>query len=493
MSTLTPIVVVRVDDREIAQEDLRAIRSVKLVLAERKADTGQIVFSDPDSRIYDSRTYRKGARLVLTMGWTNALEIRGPYVVKGYKPLYPEDGDPTLTVDFQDESHSMNRRQRRRRFADLTPAQIIEQIADEHELGFDIESPENVRFTDDFPLIQANATDARLMQQLAERYGYVWGVEGGTLYFRRPVDLEALQQQSEVPVLSYRINDWSLKSFAPEIKFQSGRRRRGARQTAGNVDLTRGTSEDNGIFEVLRAGREEIEGALPRLAEVVRGARGQDTDDDEPNTTPGRSTDAQDDVEDQREERARGRQRVDRVRTEVGEEEFPDRAERDDEPEENEESEPGDESGAATPQTEGEARRRAAGRSARASEIVEGIAVPSIASMRWRPQAAVVLAGIGERNSGRYRVAEVTHTVTKEGVFTTSLRVKKQVFRPSAADTAQIAQASDRGTTAVDAASGRSSADGPPPPTTEAEERYRIDTVRTRATRRRRVDGQDVD
>jgi len=488
MSTLTPLVVVRVGDQEIAQEDIRALRQVKLTLAERKADTGSLTFRDPDARIFDSRTYRKGARITLTMGWANALEIRGPYVVKKQKPSFPENGDGTLTVEFQDESHSMNRRQRQRRFTNLTPSQILRQIAEEHDLGFEIEDPENVRFTDDFPLLQANATDARLIQQLAERYGYVWGVEGGNLYFRRPVDLEELDQQSDVPVLSYRINDWSLLSFAPEIKFNSGRRRRGARQTGGNVDLINGNSDDNGIFQVLRQGRENVGEALPQLGEVVRRLGGQDTDDDEPNEeSSARSTDAQDEPEERREERSRGRQRIDRVRSRVGQEEFEDRPESDDEVEENEESEPGDESGAATPDSEDEARRRAAGRSARASEIVEGTLALATASMRWRPQMAVVLAGVGERLSGRYRVVEVTHMIGDD--FKTSLKVKRQTFRPSRRDREQIAEASDE----QNAGGDTPSSDGQPPPTSEPEERYRIDRVRTRVGRRRTVDGQDVD
>ncbi len=479
MNTLTPIIVVRVDDLEITQEDIRAIKSVKLTMAEKKADTGSIIFRDPDIRIFDSRTYKKGADITLIMGWTHAMEIRGPYEVKKQKISFPESGEPELTVEFQDKSHSMNRRQRQRRFSGRTPSQIIQQIAEENELGYDIEDPNNVVFTDDFPLIQANQTDARLMQQLAERYGYVWGVEGGNLYFRRPVDLEALGQQSEVPVLSYRINDQSLKSFSPEMKFNRGRRRTGASTTSSNVDLANGTSQTNGIFQVLRSNRDNVASSLPQMAPVVRVLSGQDSDDDEPDTSSSSTTPTN--------ERQRGRQTVDRVRSLLGEEIFRNTPDTENQVNENEESEPGDESGAATPQTEDEARRRAAGRTVRSSEIVEGTAIPSIASMRWRPQMAVILAGVGERLSGRYRVAQVDQTVSE--TFTTSLKVTRQTFRPSTTDVQEIADASNN---EQQAGSETSSSTGQPSRTTQTEERYQIDRVRTRRGRRRVINGQET-
>lgn len=476
-NTLTPMVILQVNGEEIAQKDIRAIRSIKLTQHEKKADTGTIVFSDPDAEIFDSRTYRKGAKVVLIMGWSMALEARGPYYVKSQKIVFPEDGDAQLTVEFQDMSHIMNKRQQQRRFDHYRCAEVIQQIAEEHNLGYEIEEPQNVRFTDNAPLIQANVSNARLLQQLSERYGYVWGVEGETLYFRRPIDLEAIGQQAEVPVLSYRINDWSLMSFSPEIKFTGGRKRKGSQQTCGNVTFYDGDDEDHGIFKISGFGRNEISGALPQMREIIEARAGQDTDDDEPAATGSTNSTRNSGGEILR----RGRHSFDNIRTILGPERFPGNINVDNDT--NEESEPGDESNSATPDTQEEAERRQAGKAVRASEIVEGTAVPTIAGMRYRPQMAVILTGVGERLSGRFRIVEVTHTISD--VFKTVLKLKRQTFRPSAQDEEQISEAAER-----QLGTEQTSSEGPPPQTTVTHERVYASDITAKTGKRFTVNGE---
>jgi phage protein D len=462
MSIRTPLVIIQVDGVDLTPDEIRKVLRVSIKLHEKKASTGELVFRDPDFHVLDSRRFSKGTEFFLIMGWTNEIEPMGPYVVKSYKPTFPGDGESKIVIKFQDKSHKMNRRQRRRRFSNTTPAQILQQIAEEHGLEYAIESVEGVRFTDDFPLIQANKTDARLIQMLARRYGYIWGVDNGVLYFRRPVDLDATGQQSEVKVLSYRINDWSLLSFDPEIKFTSGRRRRGARQTASNVDLLGGTSANNGIFSVSQI-RETISSVSPRLGEVVETLTGQDTDDDEP-TMVGvgvGGTVQTSDVQTERTNQGRGRRQerlrlVDRRRQILGRYIVEPSSEA--EENENEESEPGDESGAATPDNEQEANRRSAANVTRAAEIVEGSATPTIASMKYRAGDAVILAGVGDRLSGRYRIVEVDQVIAG-GTFQTKLRVKRQTFRPSATSQEQIAEATEQAGSGSD---GTSSTGTPP-------------------------------
>lgn len=487
MTTLvrTPIAIVKVGDRELSPEEVRTVLEVSITMHEKKADTGQIVFSDNDHRIFDSRLYSKGTQLTFIMGWTDALEPRGPYIVKSYKKTYPESSDSKFTVKFQDKSHKMNREQRQRRFANLSAAQIIRRIAKEHDLGYDIEEPTAQRFTDDFPLLQANQTDAALMQRLAQRYGFVWGIEGSTLYFRPPGDLEKMGQQSQVPVLSWRINDWSLKSFDPEVKFHSGRRRRGAAQRASNVDLMNGTEDDNGIFTIETA-RDGLEAVSPELGSLVTTLAGQEADDDEDAGAGSRqsSSDSQEDSSDQRVERRAPRRLVDDIRGELGR--LVEGPQKNVDEDKIAESEPGDESGLATPDNAEEAETQAAGRVARASEIVEATAIPTIANMKWRPSQAVIFAGLGDRLSGRYRVTEVTQRVSSDS-FKTSLKVKRREFRPSSESRRQISEATD--TAASDTVG---SSEGQPAPTTAEEEvRYVVDDVRGRILRPTRIGGQE--
>jgi phage protein D len=458
MTIRTPIVVIRIGGVDLYPEEIRKLLRVSLKLNERKADTGELVFRDHDFHVLDSRRFKKGTEFYLLLGWTNEIEPMGPYVVKSYKPSFPSDGESRLVVKFQDKSHKMNRKQRRRRFSNQRPDQIIQQIAEEHDLQYDIESIEGVRFTDDFSLIQANVTDARLMQTLARRYGYVWGVENGVLYFRRPVDLEVTGQQAEVKVLSYRINDWSLLSFDPEIKFTSGRRRKGATQTTSNVDLLNGTSKNNGIFSISQL-RETVSAISPRLGEVVETMSGQDNDDDEKQGYSTQTTDAQGEPRNQGQSRRPGTYfEFDEVTNAFTRGFIVRDTDAVAQNNENEESEPGNESGSATPDNEKEANKEAAAKVARASEIVEGTVVPSIASIRYRAGEAVILAGVGERLSGRYRIVEIDQMISGD-TFHTKLKVKRQTFRPSTSSQEQISKATQKSGSGSD---GTSSTGRPP-------------------------------
>jgi phage protein D len=481
MTVKSPIAVIRIDGEEINSETVRAIKKLSLTQRDRKADTGEIVFRDPDFELFDSRKFKKGTEFTILMGWTDDMEPRGPFIVKKYKMNFPDSGEAEFSVQFQDKSQRMNRRQRRRRFSGVVPHQIVRQIADDYGLSAEIESVDNEEFTEERPLLQANTTDGRLLQQLAERYGYVWGIEGNTLYFRRPVDRQQLGIQEEVPVLSYRINDYSLKSFSPEIKFNSGRRRRGARQRGSNIDLVNGTNENNGIFNVAQT-RESATDVVSNLREFLNVESGEDSDDDEPAATQSRATDTQSNTSNQRVERSAGRITVDSITQAFGRI-LPDTQQEQDE-NENEESEPGDESGAATPDNEQEANRRTSSRVVRASEIVEGKAVPTTASMKWKHSMAVIVAGVGERLSGRYKISEVTQTVSSSA-FETMLTVKRQTFRPSSSAQQRISEATD------EADQSENSAENQPSRTSREESRVAVDSVRQRFGRRIRVDGQE--
>lgn len=419
MSSRTPILLVLLEGTELDPTIQRLVKGVSITFRERKADTGTLTLSDPDGFLVDSNAFAKGREMAFSMGWTDELEFRGPYVIKSYEPDLPEDGEPKLVVKFQDKSHKMNKKQKRRRFDSLSAVQLLKKLAQENGLGYDLESIEGLRFTDDFPLIQANITDAALIQRLATRYGYVWGVEGNTLYFRRPADLATLNQQGEVRVLSYRTNDRSLMSFKPQIKFTSNRKRKGAKKGSSNLDLDVGK-----VFD-LESARETVS-KLPGIGKVVELLPGEETDDDEPSADSVSRTDTQAEAQDAGVERSQGRVAVNLA---TGVLDF--LSDTVEDIQENLETEPGDESGAATPASEEDARRRDAGKVVRASEIVTGTAIPRVASMRWRPGSAVVLAGCGERLSGQYRVKEVTQAIADQTSFQTSMQVERRTFRPS--------------------------------------------------------------
>lgn len=477
MSQRSPIAILYVQGEEVSSEVVRRILVVKVTMREKKATTGELVLRDPDAGLFDSKMFEKGHRLGFVMGWSDAMEPRGPFVVKSARPVFPEGGEPTLAVTFQDLSQKLNKKQKRRRFSDVSPAQIVKKIAQEHGLGYDIESIEGARFDDDKPIIQANQTDAAFLQRLADRYGYVWGVEGGTLYFRRPADLDQLGQQADLPVLSYRINDWSLRSFSPEVKQQSGRKRKGAAQTQSNVDLLSGKSF------TLDQIRKDIVTAVPALGELLQSLPGEENKSGEAVTDTGSPG-----VEKKREIGI-----LDSITGKIsfGFKNTPGEEAGDDP---DGESEPGSESGAATPDSEDEAKQRGAAKVLKASELVDATVELKIASMRWRPGNKLLIAGVGERLSGRYRAVEVTQEVSGTSTFKTSMKVQKRTFLPDTTAKARIATAEQeaaRGESPGDRSP--SSAVSSPEKTTPRQERVGVvDSIKgTTRVVTRMIDGQE--
>jgi len=484
MTVRAPIAVIRINDQEFSSDQIRKLKKVTYTQRDRKADTGELTFEDNDNFFIDSRILKKNKEFTLLLGWVNEMEPRGPFIVKSYKKTYPENGNSEFNVTFQDRSQRLNRQQRRSRRVNVYPHQIVQEIAETYGLSAEIESIDDVRFTEENPHIQSNQTDGRMLQQLAERYGYIWGIEGNTLYFRRPVDREQIGEQVEVPVLSYKCNDYSIKSFTPDIKSSSGRRRRASRQTGSNIDLLNGNNDNLGIFNFNQA-RETVAGSLPRLGEAIGISRGEQSDDTEPPANEQRVTDTQSNTQNQRQERS-GRFSVDNITQAFGR--LTSEIEND-ENNRNEESEPGNESATATPDNENEANRQAAGRVVRASEIVEGTVRLSVASMRWRPSMSVILAGLGTELSGRYIVKEVNQTVSVSDTFKTELKVRRQTFRASSQATQQIADATD--TSSSSNSGSNNSSEGQPQRTTQQEARVQVDAIRQRFSRTIRVNGQE--
>jgi hypothetical protein len=114
--------------------------------------------------------------------------------------------------------------------------------------------------------------------------------------------------------------------------------------------------------------------------------------------------------------------------------------------EENLESDIGDPSGTASAANSEEAQKKQAGKLIRASQTTEGTAVPTVASMYYRPRQAVILAGLGRRLSGKYEAIEVTQTLSGEGdTFVTSLKVMKRKFFPAPKDAKKISDTEGTG------------------------------------------------
>jgi len=455
MSIREPICMMWVGKRQLPQQLIRRLRRVTINFHEKKATAGEALFDDTDTFIMDSKMFRKGTRIALIMGWVHEFIPVGPFIVKSYGMQFPDSGDPKFSLKFQDPSHKMNKKQKKKRHLG-TPEMIIKKLALSHGLGYDIDTITGLEFTEDFPLIQANVSDAALMQRLAFRYGYVWGVEGQNLYFKKPADLEeeGVQEHDDVPVLSYRMNDFSLKSFMPDIKYSKGGKRKAKNELTESLDELGNEIEGSlGEFGKFLEGKaDDIKEISPELGDLMSSLSGQEPDDEFEEY--GESNDT---VQTQSVVIDSASGFVEKITNWVSQQGS-------DEP--NEESIPGSKSGAATPSTEEEAQRQAAGKIIAASEIITGKAIPTIASMRWRPRMGVILAGVGQRLSGKYRIKGALQEYTEDG-FRTELDVAKRTFYPGPKDKDKISKESESQSMGQDPGASKpgkaDTATGPPP------------------------------
>lgn len=411
MSVQTSICAIWVSGKELSTETIRKMRQVKVQFRKAKAASGVLVFEDSDYRLFDSKSFDEGRSITVMMGWRHDVRFFGPFFSKTPKMTYPESGEPQLSVEFQDKSHRMNKKQKRKRHVGNSVT-LLKNFAKKYGLKYDIEDPE-VTFTDESPLMQCNQTDAALIKKLADRYGYVFRIEGNTLVFRRPdTDMEAVGRQAEVEVLSYKINDFSLRAFTSKMKYTSGRKRKKPVAAINNIDL------DTKDYYVGDAALDDVDldydYELDDAGNPYSVSEAEDRDVD-----PNADFDVDADVEDS--DLYAG------TNSDWNVEDAEDAIHEADLNDPDVETEYDDISGGATPVTEEEVSKRKIAVKMQTDQIITGTAIPHTASTKYNVGDSIILAGLGKRLSGKYTITEVTLVVAHSAEqFTTVLSVERR-------------------------------------------------------------------
>ena len=506
----TPMLFVWVNDHELSEESVRAITNLSLTYREKKASDGSLTVVDSHFKFSDNKIFQQGQRLAFLFGWRDEALPCGPFVIKGYSFNASADGRPTLRVDFQDLSHKLDKKTKKRKHVG-SPVDVIKKIADEHNLGYDIESIQELEFSDDYPLIQANMSDAKLLQVLADRYGYTWGLDGTTIYFRRPINADKVGRQDTVPVLSYRINGGTLMSFSAEVSYIKDGKKKCAGQETDVMDMVGGALASVGgdtLDTVAEAaenlvGSEVVSSVRDTAGEALSGFKdmlgledekqelcdGGEANKDNP-TEPGAEDQTGDSTPAQTSaskgtsykkhfEMLKG---MFKTAKEVGKSLVNAGADDDSLTDSNTDG---------TPDSADEAKRKQAGKLASRTEMIEATIVPAIASLLYRPGESVIVAGVGDRYSGKYRISEVTHDYGASPAFTTSIKAKKREFRPAASDLIAIAKQQED--SAAKVPGNQNSASGQPQKGPKTQQIKNFDDIKgVYQTVTRKVDGNDV-
>lgn len=459
----TPYGLIWVSGRQISSAVLEDLLEIKIDLREKKASTGHIILKDEYASYFDSKVFRKGAWLAFLMGWAHEFDMFGPYVIKGYKMDFPEDGFPKLTINFQDISIRMHKKEKRKKHIGK-PKNILKKIASEYGLGYDIDSMGDLEFSDEKPLIQANQTDAAFLQRLAHRYGYVWGIDGVNLYFRRPMDFDEINRQYSIPRLSWA--EKTLKSYTFEIKTAGGKKKKDSTKNTTNIDLDGDGNPDevdNETLAAYNAAREEIKtlygtdsvdaqtaledaqkkygklgGFETNMARDLVGlvgdsklskllAVGEEEEGGDEEVKPDKDPEKPSKTEDE----THWRPNVERGTWYSNQPVFDwtDPKWVDDIVEGK-----SDTPGAAAPENEDEAKNRVAGDLIRSSEIIEGSFIPPISSVWYKPGKTVYLDLPSNRLTGKYHIDEVNMVWNIDGFNQKITKAHKRTFMPKTSD-----------------------------------------------------------
>jgi phage protein D len=458
---LESLCAVSIQGLELSDKVLRDILYLTITFREKKAADGSLALSDPTFRYFDSKLFLKNAKISFILGLTDDSVPMGPFLIKALTVEAGEDGSPTLVIKFQDMTHALNKKKDKKAFTGSCVDFAIA-AAKKAQVGHDVETPKGVIFDEDRKLIQAHKTEAAMMNSLAERYGFVWGIEGKTLYFRRPKDLDEVGRQNFTPVLSYRINDFSLQSYRAEFNFTKEGIRQAAKKKTENIDFENCDQEVGNYITDVYAGSltppEAIKNELDRLKSLSQQPN-EETDlkkagDSSKNglqvlkdLQSGDVTNATESIGTLLFDSASGllsgdtsEQGInDLVKTPMTPLEL--KVLRSLGLEENSETGSGDSSGTATPASEDEAKKRESAHLYRAVTVCDVTMKPTIPSPRYKPTMGVILAGLGERLSGKYRLTEVTHVYSCDNAYSTELRAEKRLYGSSDDDKKKIAAA----------------------------------------------------
>jgi len=466
---------------ELNQEVLRDIRAIELVMREGKATTGSLTISDTEFKHTDKGYFKKNATLSMVLGYTDEAEPFGPYVIKTLKYTAGEDAAPVLQVTFQDMTHTLHKKQKSK--LDFGSCEdIIKRRAMEAGLAVIItDSPKSV-FTKSKPLVQANKTNAQVFQNLADTYGYVWGIKGKTLYFRPPIGLDELKEQKDVPVLSYRINDYSIMSVELEATYIRDNGRSGAKKEVRNLPIDIQCKEEEQLYwDAYRSGDTSklpdfMGKSIPMGSHLDGGNQTPDEDDAglseimkqaaTNNDVGSGITDALKSVGGEIGNMVSGvpglnkvldQKTLDKVVGDLTETALPDvdsktgatEATSKYAPESSSwthnepgsiQTMPGSPAGIATPADPQGSKDLAAAAWYRMATVLKGTLIPSIPSVKYKASQSIILAGLGERLSGKYRVVEVNLAFTDEGPISTTLQIEKKSYGPSQYDKKKIAE-----------------------------------------------------
>lgn len=198
---------------DLTTKQRSCINAVNIMHSSKGADTMTVNVTDPDFVYINDDIFVDDVSITADVYFlNNNTKDSFSGFISAIDITFPEDGNPTLVLNCIDETYRMTRGKKKRSWTNITSAAVVQAIAAEYgyqcvtEAGYAFETQETVA--------QDNTTDADFIDKLAqdEIEDFMFKLVGNTLYY---VKHAVIGEPSTY--LYYRSNDYSVKSFSPQI------------------------------------------------------------------------------------------------------------------------------------------------------------------------------------------------------------------------------------------------------------------------------------
>jgi hypothetical protein len=200
--------VVRVNGRELP--DAVALVSVTIQLGLRVPGRVTLRVSDPAYVTASSGLFQLGGAVEVATRNNDSL-IKA--TVTGLSLQHSAHDHPDLVVVCDDAAHKLARGSIMKSYLETTWSGIVEQMAGRHGLTSSVDSTDEVH-----PYVLQADTDMDFLNDIADRTGFDWWVEGSTLYFKKPVGgSPVLRMAVGEGLLEFSVNATALVPSAAKV------------------------------------------------------------------------------------------------------------------------------------------------------------------------------------------------------------------------------------------------------------------------------------
>lgn len=181
------------------------------------SDSCTLTLNDPDFLFIEDNIFVEESTILIAMGWhSDTYRVTFAGYIAAIDIKFPDNGFPQLSIFCIDNSHLLGREEKSRSWDNVTSADVIQKIAQEHGLGCTIQPGYTFKVQD--TITQSNATDIAFCENLAsqERDPFMCKLVGMNLFYIKK-DMIA----DPAATLYYKRFPYDVISFSPQITRES--------------------------------------------------------------------------------------------------------------------------------------------------------------------------------------------------------------------------------------------------------------------------------